>query len=87
MVHFPLEVSERINTGIMVGDEPQFVRDNMEYMGSSEHVTGFRRKWPEQTEYFGVYKCRLLTKDNLCSIHDNKPRVCSDYPWYGCKKK
>ena len=23
--------------------------------------------------------CKYLTKDNLCSIHDNKPDICKNY--------
>lgn len=86
MVHFPANSCIGVNDGSWVSEDAVFVRENMEYLGSSEHVTGFRREWPDGTEYFGVYKCNLLTDNNLCSIHENKPRVCSDYPWYGCSK-
>ena len=86
MVHLPADQCVAIQDGTNISKDAEFVRKNMDYLGSSEFTTGFRRKTSEGMEYFGVYSCRLLTEDNLCSVHDNKPLMCSDYPWYGCSK-
>jgi len=30
------------------------------------------------------YSCtRLDSVTNLCTVHDSRPQVCVDYPWYG----
>lgn len=36
-------------------------------------------KWKEDREYFTC----TLQKDNKCSVHDRRPAVCRDHPWYG----
>lgn len=32
---------------------------------------------------FYYYTCLKLSRDNLCTVHKRKPKVCSGYPWYG----
>lgn len=60
-----------------------FVRKNWEYLGSSKDVGGFvGKEYDGQPFYYGVYRCNLISDDNKCTIHKDKPRVCSGYPWY-----
>lgn len=28
------------------------------------------------------YTCKMLDKNNRCSIHSTRPPICSGYPWY-----
>lgn len=63
--------------------DAEYVRENWEYLGSSEHIGGFKQKdYYGQDVFYGVYRCKLLTEDKKCSIHEINPRVCSGYPWY-----
>jgi len=38
---------------------------------------------PENIQKFHFYRCKMLSENNLCTIHDHKPQMCSGYPWYG----
>ena len=31
---------------------------------------------------FYIYSCKLLTKENRCSDYENRPYICSGYPYY-----
>jgi len=30
-----------------------------------------------------LYRCDMLSEDNLCQAHGTRPLVCRGYPWYG----
>ena len=87
MIHFPQGVHETIQNSNFKpdsGSDMEFIRENMEYLGNAEEVEGSIKsgfpEWPRNKIH--IYKCKLITDDNKCSIHENKPRICSGYPYY-----
>lgn len=55
-----------------------FIRENFIF-------TGEKKKYHSGIGFVGesyIYSCKLITNDNKCGIHENKPRICSGYPWY-----
>lgn len=55
-----------------------------------EHWHTIRKDHPRYKELFGLDEAKyyLMTCDmwdketRLCTAHENRPAVCSDYPWY-----
>lgn len=44
-------------------------------------INPFLEKWGDIKGHF--YKCKQFDESlNSCRIHDNKPNVCAEYPWY-----
>jgi Fe-S-cluster containining protein len=77
-IHFSARTCWQLKEGYLNGPEIDFINENLEYIGPSEEVGGFTTKDVK----FGVYRCKLITEDNKCSVHENKPYLCSGYPWY-----
>ena len=64
------------------GSDTEFIRNNCDYLGLAKDLdipASIPKEFEDGTH---VYRCRLLTEDNLCSIHEKKPYVCREYPWY-----
>lgn len=57
---------------------------NWEFTGEIRDVSSH---FPEQGKFETyVYTCKWIDKDNKCTIHREKPHVCSGYPWYDSGK-
>lgn len=87
MMHLHQEIHDRIQEK---SKSPlyEFLVKNMEYIGPSNKVPGTLAKtWSGDESDIHIYKCKLITEDNKCSIHKNKPLMCSGYPWYGAGKR
>ena len=83
MLHFPDDVHYNIQ-GKSNSEIYNFLKENMEYLGPSYKIPGaFKRR---NGDSWHVYRCKLVTDDNKCSIHENKPMMCSGYPWYDAGK-
>ena len=82
MIHFNDDIHYKIqskSTYSNIGGI-EFIRKNMEYIGPSYKIPGaFKRR---NGDSWHVYKCKLVTEDNKCSVHENKPQLCSGYPYY-----
>ena len=51
--------------------------------GDSAFISKHWRQGPD-----GYYTCAKYDRSrNLCGAHDDRPDVCSDYPWYGREPK
>jgi len=48
---------------------------------NNPHVAHLQKLYAEEGSTTYWYACKLL-KDGLCSVHENKPPICSGYPWY-----
>lgn len=70
-------------------DDISFCIENWEYIGESSNFDILSRITNRNKnsidDVFYVYKCGHVTDDNKCSIHNEKPIVCSGYPYYGDK--
>lgn len=79
MIHFSEDAHYNIQSKLDFPDH-NFINKNMEYLGPSYKIPGaFKRR---NGDSWHVYRCKLITEDNKCSIHENKPILCSGYPWY-----
>lgn len=89
MIHLREEIHEAV-VGKMVKAWKgiDFVIENFEYIGMASKVGGLLHKNLKTGKVIDsyVYRCKLLTEDNKCSIHESKPYICSGYPWYGTGK-
>ena len=70
----------------------QFVLDNLEELTPEQafainpylEAEGKRRGYTEkELSEAHFYRCKLIGDDNLCTIHDTRPEMCSGFPWYG----
>lgn len=81
MIHLQRRDTEWIQKD-NISEDAIFIKNNWKYKGTSKEVGGFVRKNDISDIFYDVYECKLITDYNKCSIHENKPRICSGYPWY-----
>lgn len=87
MIHLHQEIHDGIR-GKFRYPIYEFLVKNMEYIGPSNKVPGsIAKAWTGDGNDIHIYKCKLITDDNKCSIHENKPLMCSGYPWYSAGKR
>ncbi|MNW28638.1 Flagellin N-methylase [compost metagenome] len=96
-IHIPLDINE-IRKGAENGwGDATFVRDNWTpiTLEQAYEINPFLKKTKEDQlekgnanphEGMHFYTCdRLDRSTKLCTVHENRPQVCSEYPWYGRK--
>lgn len=68
------------------GGDFKFVRENWIPITHEEayEINPFLALSKELHEGRYFYTCTKLDKETgLCTVHENRPKVCSGYPWYG----
>ena len=87
MIHFPGSVHRSVqgNVCLDLKCDLYFVQENMEYLGPASEVEGALAGCLNGATTH-IYRCRLINKDNKCSIPETKPRVCYGYPYYDSGK-
>jgi Fe-S-cluster containining protein len=84
MIHFDKATHEAIRENNTRWRGIDFVVENFEFLGASKYMPGaFIPPKNFESDTFYLYRCKLLSDDNKCTIHDDKPYVCSGYPFYG----
>lgn len=84
-------LSGKIDRTDLWNDDPIFIYLNWTPISTEDalrinpHIQTWFDAWEKsgQTRKWHFYKCSKLTEDNKCGVHDERPRVCREFPWYG----
>jgi Fe-S-cluster containining protein len=67
------------------GGDLEFCYKNLVQISQKEafRINPHLEKWMDKDTDRFFFRCRKFNETtNLCSDHDNRPRMCSHFPWY-----